>query len=179
MAKQRKAVYTGMLAKRCAPAVPRPSTSNTLSGPIEMPITDDVFEKSFGAILAHKLKGVSLLRKHYKIPDSDETVAWLTKLVFHLADDHVPYFQEPSGRRRGRRIDRLGYFRLEQALAAEKKAADRGDLSALKRLARGFDEDKLRKRLQRARKDWIVQGLIKITREDPHSREEIERLLGG
>jgi hypothetical protein len=179
--KKGKPLYTGILAKRCAPAIPRGST-------FSQPTAEEV-RSATDARLAHMAKGIILLFEHYKIPKSDEPFGRFAQLVARLASDHVPYFQEPNTRRRGAPVDRLGYLRLELELAAEKRPTDRGDFPALKRLAsakpnrnsvaRGKDEEGLRKQLQRARKDRFVRGLTSMARRVPHLRAELEELAGA
>jgi hypothetical protein len=169
-ARAKKGVYSGALAKRCAPAYPKGSALSP-SKPEEW----DLWRQ---ALVEHLFKGIQLLFEHYKI-SRDDFVVGLFPLVVLLAIDHVPYFQQPNAQRRGAPVDRLGYLRLELELAAEKKPTDRGDRPARRRIAdaNGEDVEGIRKRLARARKDPFVRYLTLMSKyPDVISRKDLEEV---
>jgi hypothetical protein len=162
MAAKRGSVYTGALAKRSAPPIPR---SSILGGEP----SQDVVTKATQAGLIHCVKGLPLLYEHYQIPASDDPVPRLVLLVFRLGMDHVPYFQEP-GSKPGTTVNRHAYLRIELEVAKERRPEEGSDMPALDRLSarrarrRGSKpapaiKETLRKQLQRARKDPYVQFL--------------------
>ena len=121
-------------------------------------------------MVAHQMEGLSLLMKNYEIHDTNLTLG-LLRLVFALADAHVPFFQ-PSSKRRtkkpGPQTDVGRLLRLQLDVLKYKRPGDRGDLPALKRLLttpayrRYSSEESLRKALQRGRRDPLVAVLLQL-----------------
>ena len=131
----------------------------------------------------HQTTGILLLLDHYKVPDGP-IAQRVAKLAIMLGEAHVPYFQAP--RKPGIKVDHKGYLSLILDVRNARRPNDRGDIPALRRLlsskgykhyARGKDgEEALRKRLQRARKDRFVGGVLG-TWEAGKSREELLELV--
>jgi hypothetical protein len=157
--------YAGRLGKSSAPV--RPVTTLRDGEP-----TTEQFEQFETRHLAHHLDGLSLLFKHYEIPDGDLTQRLLL-LVFRLSESHVPFFR-PAAKSRtkpGPKSDVEGCLRLELDIMNARRPGDRGDLPALKRLilkpayrhyANAGGEESLRKKRQRARRDPLTRVLLDL-----------------